>query len=178
MSGGTFERELKGVLHGDEGVLERVTRSCPPQEQEAYWRIVDRPFTVVRAAGSLGVDLVALRGDVSFPIEVKSSKGRTLWLSNTRRTIEQAEDLLEECARSELLPLYAYRRKNVRGDSWRLFRLDGAKVSGHLRKFQRRIPPADKSKEGNHILRWDEGLPLHAFIDFLSGGAVGARPKG
>ncbi len=178
MSGGTFERELKGVLRGDENVLERVTRSCPPREREAYWSIVNRPFTVIRAAGSLGVDLVALRGDVSFPIEVKSSKSKTLWLSNTRRTIEQAEDLLEECARSELLPLYAYRRKNVRGDSWRLFTLNGAAVTARLRKFQRKIPSADLSKGGNHILRWDDGLPLHAFIDFVAGGAVGNRPKG
>ncbi len=178
MSGGTFERELKGVLRGDEDVLERVTKSCPPEERDAYWRILNRPFTVLRAAGSLGIDLVALRGDVSFPIEVKASKSKTLWLSNTRRTIEQARDLLEECARSELLPIYAYRRKNVRGDSWRLFTLDGAAVTARLRKFQRKIPPADLSKEGNHILRWDDGLPLHAFIDFVAGGAVGARPKG
>ncbi len=178
MSGGTFERELKGVLRGDEDVLERVTKSCPPEERDAYWRILDRPFTVLRAAGSLGIDLVALRGDVSFPIEVKASKSKTLWLSNTRRTIEQAKDILEECARSELLPLYAYRRKHVRGDSWRLFTLNGAAVAARLRKFQRMIPSADLSKEGNHILRWDKGLPLHAFIDVIAGGAVGARPKG
>ncbi|MFQ5908947.1 MAG: Holliday junction resolvase [Thermoplasmata archaeon] len=177
MSGGTFERELKGVLRGDEGVLERVTKTCPSEEREAYWKIVNRPFTVLRAAGSLGVDIVALRGDVSFPIEVKASKNKTLWLSNTRRTIEQAEDLLEECARSELLPLYAYRRKNVRGDSWRIFTLDGAEVSGGLKKLQRKIPKASRSKEGNHILRWEAGLPLHAFIDFMAGGVVKARPK-
>ncbi|MFQ6013404.1 MAG: Holliday junction resolvase [Thermoplasmata archaeon] len=178
MSGGTFERELKGVLRGDEEVLARVTKSCPSEERDAYWKIVNRPFTVLRAAGSLGIDLVALRGDVAFPIEVKASKAKTLWLSNTRRTIEQAEDLLEECARSELLPLYAYRRKHVRGDSWRLFTLEGPEVSGRLRKLQRRIPKASRSKEGNHILRWEAGLPLHAFIDLLVGGAAKERPKG
>lgn len=178
MSGGTFERELKGVLRGDEDVLRRATRSCSEEETKDYWRIVDRPFTVLRAAGSLGIDLVALRDDVAFPIEVKASKGQTLWLSNTRRTLAQAQDLLEECARSQLLPLYAYRRKNVRGDRWRIFTLDEAEVSGRLRKLQGAIPKASTSKEGNYIMRWDTGLPLHAFIDLVVGRAIKLGPKG
>lgn len=170
MSGGTFERELKGVLRGDDAVLERVTRSCTPEEREAYWRIQDRPFTVLRAAGSLGIDLVAIRGDVAFPIEVKASKGPTLWLSNTRRTAAQAEELLRECSRSRLLPLYAYRRKHVRGDSWRLFTLDGLEVRGNLERVKSLLPPASVSREGNYILRWESGLPLHAFVARMADG--------
>ena len=52
--------------------------------------VIKRPFLVVRAAGS-GMegsgDLLALRGDMSFPIEVKSSKESKLYLSG--RTSEQ-----------------------------------------------------------------------------------------
>lgn len=177
MSGGTWERELKGVLQGDDGVLDRVTRTCSPEEREAYLRIHARPFTVLRAAGSLGIDLVAIRGDVSFPIEVKASKGETIWLSNNRRMAEQAEALLAECARSRLLPLYAFRLKNRRGDSWRMFTLDQLDVPGTLRAVQRRVPRAQVSEEGNYILRWEEGLPLHAFIEYLTDGLASERGK-
>lgn len=174
MSGGIWERELKGVLRGDPDVLERVTRSCTPEEREAYFRIQGHPFTVLRAAGSLGIDLVAIRGDVSFPIEVKASKGPTLWLSKRHRTKVQAEDLLAECARSGLLPLYAYRLKNSRGDSWRLFTLDTLRVVGPLQTVQEHVPQARVSKEGNYILRWAEGMPLHRFVALMADGLDGA----
>ncbi len=170
MSGGTYERELKGILRGDEDVLHRVTRSCTPEEQEGYFRILDRPFTVLRAAGSLGIDLVAVRGDVSFPIEVKASSRDTLWLSKSRRTIAQSRDLLEECSKSQLLPLYAYRLKNSRGDSWRLFTVEAVQVAGILKRVQRDMPKARVSKEGHYILRWKEGWPMYRFITYLSDG--------
>jgi Holliday junction resolvase len=170
MSGGTFERELKGILRGDERVLRRVTRSCSPEEREDYWKIGERPFTVLRAAGSLGIDLVAIRGDVSFPIEVKASKRRTVWLSKSQRTIAQARELLEECSKSRVLPIYAYRLKNSRGDSWRIFTVDGVAVSGILERIQGDLPKVNVSKGGYYILRWSEGWPLHRFIAYLADG--------
>ncbi len=170
MSGGMFERELKGILRGEKSALAAATRSCSREEQRAYLRIQKWPFTVLRAAGSLGVDLVAIRGDVSFPIEVKASKSPTLWLSNTKRTIVQAQELREECSRSHVLPLYAYRLKNSRGDSWRIFTIDDVDVEGHLRDVQRELPKVVTSKEGHYILRWSEGLPLHQFITYLANG--------
>lgn len=170
MSGGIYERELKGILRGDEALLERVTRSCTPEERRGYLRIRERPFTVLRAAGSLGIDLVAIRGDVAFPIEVKASKRETLWLSNTKRTITQAKDLLDECSRSHVLPLYAYRLKNARGDTWRLFTVDTVQVSGLLSKIQGDVPKVSVSKEGHYILRWNEGWPMNRFITYMANG--------
>ncbi len=168
MSGGMFERELKGILRGDEAALEAAIKSCPPEEQAAYRKITTWPFTVLRAAGSLGVDLVAIRGDVSFPIEVKASKGETLWLSNTRRTKLQAQSLREECSRSHTLPLYAYRLKHHRGDSWRIFTIDDIPIDGHLKEIQHDLPKVNTSKDGHYILRWSAGMPLHQFISYMA----------
>lgn len=176
VSGGSFERELKGILRGDESQLERATRSCTPEEREAYRAIAQRPFTVLRAAGSLGIDLVAIRGDVSFPIEVKASKRDTLWLSNTKRLIAQAQDLLEECERSHVLPLYAFRLKNARGDSWRVFTVGDVEVTGLLRQVQGKVPKAAVSNQGHFILRWQEGWPLHQFLAYMANGLDG-HPK-
>ncbi len=170
MSGGMFERELKGILRGEEAVIEAAVKSCSQAEQEAYREIAKWPFTVLRAAGSLGVDLVAVRGDVSFPIEVKASKGETLWLSNSRRTKLQAKSLREECSRSHVLPLYAYRLKRHRGDSWRIFTIDDVQVDGHLKDIQDDLPKVKTSKDGHYILRWSAGMPLHQFISYMADG--------
>lgn len=177
MSGGNFERELKGILRGDEDSLESATKTCTPEEREAFWRITQNPFTVLRAAGSFGIDLVAIRGDVSFPIEVKSSKGETLWLSNSQRTISQAKELLVECSRAGLLPLYAYRLKNSRGDSWRLFTVGDVEVEGPLRRIQKDMAKVELSKEGHFILRWSDGWPLHRFISYMCNGGGRTRRK-
>ncbi len=167
MTSSAYERELKGILHGDLKVLAAATRSCDEKQRKGYYRIVNRPFLVSRAAGSLGVDLIAIRGDVSFPIEVKSSKRRLYHFSNTERTKEQQHWLLEECERSGVLPLYAYRLKGVRGDSWRVFTTDTLKVSGRIRVLQQRVPKVDMSRNGHMILRWDDGMPLNAFLQYL-----------
>lgn len=168
MAGGDYERELKAILRGEGAALERMTRTWPLEEREGYLRAVARPFIVVRAAGSLGIDLVAIRGDVSFPIEVKASSKPTLWLSNTRRTILQAQELMEECRRAEVLPLYAYRLKGHRGDPWRIFTVGSCQVEGHLRVLQATVPKVKVSKGGHFILNWDEGMPLHRLIPYLN----------
>ena len=77
-----YERELKGILSAEEGVLDKMTRACPPEQAAAFRKAKAKPFLVVRGAGSLGVDLVALRGDVSFPIEVKSAASDTIRFSD------------------------------------------------------------------------------------------------
>ena len=75
--GSQYERELRAVLAGIPKGVEAVTRSCDPVAKAKAMQVVERPFLVVRAAGS-GMegsgDLLALRGDMCFPIEVKTSK--------------------------------------------------------------------------------------------------------
>ena len=128
-----YERELRAVLAGIPKGVQAVTRSCDDIAKARAMQVIDRPFLVVRAAGS-GMegsgDLLALRGDLCFPIEVKSSKKSKLYLSG--RTWDQYQAMVYEGKRCELMPLYAYRLKGVRGDSWRIFRVEVGKLSGRL----------------------------------------------
>ena len=84
-NGDIYERELKAILAGDEKVIDKMIRTCTDEEREGYLSIKELPFMVVRAAGSHGVDLIALRWDFSFPIEVKSSADHILHFSRSAR---------------------------------------------------------------------------------------------
>jgi len=162
-----YERELKGILQGDIDVLKKVTRTCSEGEKEDYFRILDKPFVVIRSAGSLGVDIVALRGKISFPIEVKSSVYKSIRLSNTPRLKEQSERFQRLCEKAGLMPIYAFRLKRVRGDSWRIFTLETKNLDRGAMIIYRRLPKAHISRDGYYILKWDEGMPLHKFLDYI-----------
>ena len=118
---GVYERELKGILQGDETIIKKVTKTCSDDEIAGYNAIVNKPFIVIRAAGSLGVDLVAVRGDISFPIEVKSSKVKRVHFSDSPRLTEQAMRMKADAEKAGVIPLYILRLKGNRGDSWRVF---------------------------------------------------------
>jgi Holliday junction resolvase len=164
-----YERELKGIFEGDRDTLERVTRSCSEDEKSRYLSIRKKPFIVVRAAGSFGFDLVALRGDVSFLIEAKASVTETLHFSSVNGKLQQqAERIIKECTKTKTLPIYAYRLKSKRGDSWRVFTMDIKSIEGRLRILHQRIPKLSVSKEGCFIMRWSEGMPLSEFIEYLT----------
>ncbi|MFQ5910596.1 MAG: Holliday junction resolvase [Thermoplasmata archaeon] len=168
MARGIFERELKGILQGDLDILDRVTRTCDEDETSNYRRIHESPFIVMRAAGSFGVDLMALRGDVGFPIEVKSSKHKTLRFSQSMRVTNQAEDMIEKCGKAGLVPIYAFRLKGRRGDAWRLFTLPvGKRFEGHQRLLYRRLPKAKTTPKDYFVLKWEDGFPLNEFIDYI-----------
>jgi Holliday junction resolvase len=160
----TYEREFKGILGGDLEVLESVSKTLPAEDKSAYFRNAERPFLVVRAAGSLGADLVALRHDVSFLVEVKSSKQGRIHFSDALRLQEQVAEIRSQCERSGVLPLYAFRLKGVRGDAWRLFTLPGMRLAGAAAALAARVPPIQKTARGNDVLAWDVGLPLAAFL--------------
>jgi len=132
-------------------------------------RIVESPFLVIRAAGSLGFDLVALRSEFSFPIEVKASATHTIRFSAASgRAAEQLESHRRAVERVGLIVLYAYRRVGHRsGDPWRLYAVPGASRPGSLSLLRRWLPPVDRTKEGNGVLRWDDGLPLSKFLERL-----------
>lgn len=165
--GKIFERELKGILSANEDILTRVTKTCDHEERAGYMRIKERPFMVVRGAGSLGIDLVAIREGLSLPIEVKSSTSDVLRFSRSEKLIIQAQEMIDDCKRVGLMPVYAFRHKRQRGDAWRVFTLDVGQLNGRLKPLYMRVPKITPSKEGNLIMRWNDGMPLNRFIDYV-----------
>ncbi|MCI4361205.1 MAG: Holliday junction resolvase, partial [Thermoplasmata archaeon] len=55
----TYERELKELLQGDPETVDRYSRALDPVDWPVMQRVQAAPFLVIRAAGSLGFDLVA-----------------------------------------------------------------------------------------------------------------------
>ena len=175
--GSQYERELRSVLAGEINGVRAVTRSCSEAERSLAMRVTNRPFLVVRApgSGSEGTgDLLALRGDICFPIEVKSSKKPRLYLSG--RTYDQLKSLKDMGERCGLLPLYAYRLKGVRGYSWRIMKVEVSGLSGKLRHLSRSIPSLPLTRNGKEFLDWEQGMPLHKFLSLIckSDSAVGS----
>lgn len=168
MSASQYERELKGILEGEKKILDKITKSCDSIEKNNYLKIKNSPFAVIRAAGSLGVDLVAVRGDISFLTEVKTSIGDTLHFSSVSGKLQQqAENMRHVCEKTKTLPVYAFRLKGFRGDSWRFFTLDLKNLDGRASILHRRLPKLELSKSGNFVMRWNDGMPLSDFISYL-----------
>jgi len=168
MSSSQYERELKSILEGEDKTLSKITKTCTAIEKDNYSKIYDKPFAVVRAAGSFGVDLVATRGDISFLTEVKTSVEDTLHFSSVGGKLQkQAETMKKVCEKTKTLPIYAFRTKGQRGDSWRIFTLDVEGLEGRTSVLHRRLPKLKKSKRGNFVMRWNEGMPLSDFISYL-----------
>ena len=167
-NGSTYERELKNLLSGEPVAVSKFLKTCSPEEKAAYSSLLEDPFLVIRAAGSLGVDIVALRWDFSFPIEVKSSNTDILHFSRSQRLGDQADQMLDDCQRSNLVPVYAFRLKRVRGDPWRMFTIPSEEeLRGFNRFLKRRLPTFDTSSSGNYIMRWGDGMKLSDFISYM-----------
>ena len=163
-----YERELRDLLSGDDEMLESVTRAFDEETKAKYYLIKKSPFLVIRAAGSFGQDLVALRGDVGFPIEVKASKDRLFHFSNTQRLKEQQEVFITICSRTKTLPIYAFRLKNVRGgDPWRIFTIETVEPVGNLGALHDRVTKLQRTPNGYYKMPWEQGLPLGTFIEYL-----------
>ena len=168
MNVGQYERELKNILEGESKTIQRITKTCSAIEKDNYLKISEKPFAVIRAAGSFGVDLVATRGDISFLTEVKTSFGDTLHFSSVGGKLQkQAETMKNMCEKTKTLPIYAFRTKGQHGDSWRIFTLEINGLDGRTSVLHRRLPKLKKSKSGNFIMRWNEGMPLSDFISYL-----------
>lgn len=168
MAASQYERELKNILEGEAKTLSKITKTCSALEKDNYSKISDKPFVVVRAAGSFGVDLVATRGDISFLTEVKASVEDTLHFSSVGGKLQkQAETMKKVCEKTKTLPIYAFRTKGQHGDSWRVFTLDINGLEGRTSVLYRRLPRLKKSKSGNFVMRWNEGMPLSDFIAYL-----------
>jgi Holliday junction resolvase len=168
MNGSQYEREFRSILEADEPFLQKITKTCSALEKENYFRVLDKPFAVIRAAGSLGIDMVAVRGDISLLVEIKTSSTSTLHFSSMGGKLqEQAESMKDLCEKTETLPLYAFRLKRHRGDSWRIFTMDHSTLQGRLRIVHKRLPQLDRSTNGNYIMRWKKGMALSDFLSYL-----------
>lgn len=169
MAGNIYERELRRIFSGDREFIARFTKSFSDREKSSYFTIIENPFVVVRAAGSLGIDIIALRYDLSFPIEVKSSKFMTLRFAESNgRAQEQAENYIKVTSRAGIFPIYAFRLKRAQADPWRLFTLPGMETHGNLSLVYNLLPKVEISRDGNFIIRWEDGLSLSSFFSYIN----------
>ena len=175
---GSYERELRRLLSGTPDDVRTYARALPPESRGSFERLLTEPFLVIRAAGSLGFDLVALRREFAFPIEVKASSEPVIrFTAASGRANEQLSAHRAAVARVGLLVLYGYCRLGLRGEEpWRLFVTGAAPDRGLLRFVCRPIPPVAATREGNGILRWDDGMPLSKFVERVHD--VLERPSG
>jgi hypothetical protein len=110
-------------------------------------------------------DLLALRGDMCFPIEVKTRADKKVYFSGQKEDqLLAMKEIGEKCG---LMPLYAHRLKGVRGDSWRIFRVETSTLKGRLATLTKRIPALPLTRTGKPHMDWDQGLPLHKFLGIV-----------
>jgi len=162
-NGSIYERELKGIFAGEEQKLETI--GWLPEVMKE--RILQRPFLVIRAAGSHGYDIIVIRDDISLPVEIKSSKEKVInFSSSSKRSQIQAESYLEILKRTKIMPIYAFRLKGVKGDPWRIFTFS-FEFGGRYRLLSEIIPKIEITKAGSFILKWESGLPLTSLLEYL-----------
>jgi Archaeal holliday junction resolvase (hjc) len=161
-----YERELRTLLQGDQSAVRAYLRILPPEDRAAFERIVHEPFLVIRGAGSLGFDLVALRREIAFPLEVKAASSDVIRFTDASgRADVQLASHRRAVGRVGLTVLYAYRRLGRRSEEpWRIFLASDVPSSGTLRYICRRLPPVSTTRGGHGILRWEEGMPLSRFL--------------
>ncbi len=163
VNGTVYERELKLILAGDEEKLGKI--GWIPEDIKS--RIKSKPFLVVRAAGSHGFDIIIIRQDLSIPIEIKSSKERVLnFSSSNHRSQGQAEEYVQMISKTGVMPLYAFRLKNVSGDPWRIFTFD-SQYEGRYRMFAKNVPKLDVTRGGSFSMKWEKGLQLTSLLEYL-----------
>ena len=169
-SASAYERELKELLQADPDALARYARSMPPSDRPTLDGVRRAPFLVVRAAGSLGFDLVAMRSEFAFPLEVKASASDTIRFSAASgRASAQLEAHRRAVQRVGLVILYAYRRVGRgHGEPWRLYAGGVGPSTGRYRVLNRWLPPVESTKEGNGVLRWAAGMPLSRFVSIIA----------
>jgi len=170
MSRGKYEREIRDILQGDEERIEKVTKTMAEEETETYKNLIDRPLIANRAGGSLGTDIVACRGIHNFLIEVKSTKKDIIYLSDQKRLQEQREQLKTKAIQSQVLPIYAIRRKRVRGEKWKVFTLDlegKLDVDDRVDCIYQMLPDLAETTHGNYKIEFANGRPFSVFIKMI-----------
>lgn len=167
MNGSIYERELVGILSGNNKTIEKIGKKLDFLARESFEDLKKYPFYVTRAAGSKGADLVAVRFDITFVIEIKSSINDVLaFSSSSGKNQEQAKRLAEKCSKAGLFLTYGFRLKNADGDPWRVFKVPG-EPKGRFRNIYSIIPEIEISKNENYVMKWKNGLPLHDLLAYL-----------
>ena len=161
-----YERELRTLLEGAPAAVRSYARALLPTERAAFERLILEPFLVIRGAGSLGFDLVALRREFAFPLEVKASSDDVIrFTAASGRADAQLAAHRLAVGRVGLTVLYAYRRLGRRSEEpWRVFLASAPPEWGVLKYICRGLPPVSTTREGHGILRWEEGMPLSQFL--------------
>lgn len=165
-SASAYERELRYLFEGDPASVRAYARKLPPEDRAGFERLIQEPYLVIRGAGSLGFDLVALRRDYAFPIEVKASSEPVIrFTAASGRADQQWAAHQRAVGRVGLTVLYAYRQVGRSTDeAWRLFLASPAPERGVLKFVCRNLPPLSRTAQGHGILRWEEGKPLSRFV--------------
>ncbi|MGC8515402.1 MAG: hypothetical protein ACP5OC_04605 [Thermoplasmata archaeon] len=168
MNGSIYERELIGILSGDMKQVEKFSRAVPPERKDSVLGLIKHPFFVTRSAGSLGADVVALRGDLSAIIEVKSSINDSIMFTEASgKRQEQATRMIKRLEASGTFLMYAYRLKGIRGEAWKTFAAP-ANLKGKIAYLYDFLPKIDTTRENNFYLKWERGKPLSEFIDYMN----------
>lgn len=163
-----YERELRDILMGEKETIEDITKTMDDWSTEVYVQCVDKPFLIMRGAGSLGIDLFATRWDIFFAIEEKSCGQDKLYFSSEKRLREQHE-IFEEYAKNVGLPyVYCYRQKGKRGEKWSVFRTEESKI-GRILGDVSDLPLIPETVHDSKALSYEDGLPLSKFLHKLRG---------
>ncbi|MEM2935450.1 MAG: hypothetical protein QXF32_03710 [Candidatus Thermoplasmatota archaeon] len=64
------------------------------------------------------------------------------------------------------MPIFAFRIKGIRDEAWRIFTIEMKNFEKN--KIYEKLPKIEKSKDGNYIMRWDNGMKLSEFIELLN----------
>jgi len=89
--------------------------------------------------------------------------------SRNPRLTEQGATMKKTCCRSNLLPIYAFRLKGMRGDPWRIFTIPtDDEIKGKNENLRKIIPKMEITDNGNYIMRWSNGMKLCDLISYMS----------
>lgn len=155
MASGKYERELKKILSGIEEQIKKSTKSCSDGVREKYKVFSEMPLLVNRGAGSLGVDLMAVRANLNYIIEVKASSSKTIYLNG--RLDEQRQKIKKMGEQFGIISMYAFRLKHEHAERWKVFGID----IDHL-------PSLAKTTQGGYKLEWEDGMYLSEFASDFS----------
>ena len=80
---------------------------------------------------------------------------------------KKAEEMKRKCSMASILPIFAFRRKGIRGDAWRVFTMEIDGIKGKGKEIYDALPKLEITKDGNFRMKWENGMKLADFIDMI-----------